>query len=105
MNGTLIIYSLPDGENDWQPVKPADVPDWVKDPDNLARLVDGEACSDQTCDPPTAWYRAERVLTQADQDAIDAALNKRLVRAGRRIIRANGKPVAESCDDEKRILY
>lgn len=89
IHGTLIIYSSLDGENDWTPVNAAEVPDWIKDdPDLLARMVDGEACQNEVDGVKTPWYRAERVLTQADQDAIDKARNRRIVRGNRRLVAA-----------------
>jgi hypothetical protein len=58
----MIIYRSPNCRDDWTPVLPQDVPDWVRDPDNLAQLVEGNAC----CDPALGeagsdWYRAEVV--------------------------------------------
>ena len=41
--GTLIIFSSPNGGDNWTPVLPKDVPEFVKDPDVLARLVDGDS--------------------------------------------------------------
>lgn len=73
--GTLIILSSPNGETDWTPVKPADVPAWIKDdPDVLGRLVEnGEACcdNDQT---PAVWYMAQRILTEAEQNTLRSAI-------------------------------
>lgn len=41
----LIIIACEKGAGKWTPVLPADVPEWVKDPDNIARLVQGYECS------------------------------------------------------------
>jgi len=40
----LVIFSSPNGRGDWVPVKPEAVPEWVKGPDNMARLVNGQTC-------------------------------------------------------------
>lgn len=83
--GMLAIYSSPDGESNWTPVKAVDVPEWIKnDPDLLARLVDGEACCDTSIEP-NVWYMALRVLQQEDQDALRAALEKRMRKKGKRL--------------------
>jgi len=41
--GTLVIFKSPVGTNQWEAVKPDDVPGWVKDPDVLGEMVDGNA--------------------------------------------------------------
>jgi len=50
-------------EDSWHPVHEKEVPEWVKDPDNMARMVlRGEQC--MKCDEGdkgSLWYRA-RVL-------------------------------------------
>lgn len=87
-HGTLIIYSSPNGETDWTPMKAIDVPAWIRDnPELLARLVDGEACcdNDQT---PAVWYVAQRVLTEDEQSILRAAIEKRMRRKGKRLARA-----------------
>lgn len=75
--GTLIIYSSPNGESDWTSVKPGDVPDFVKDPDVLARLVDGDACADTSEGEATVWYAAQRVLTEDEQSTLRNILEER----------------------------
>lgn len=55
----LVIFSSPHGRGEWTLVKPEDVPEWVKDPDNMARLVEGETC--MKCDEGetgSLWYCA-----------------------------------------------
>jgi len=37
----LVILRSANGEDDWTPVKPEDVPDWLRDPDVMGRLVAG----------------------------------------------------------------
>lgn len=58
----LVIFVSVNGRDNWHPVKADEVPEWVKDPDNMGRLVAGEAC--MKCDEGDAgslWYRAEKV--------------------------------------------
>lgn len=55
----LVILRSKDGRSDWQPVLPADVPEWTKRPEYMGRLVAGEMC--MKCDEGPAgsdWYRA-----------------------------------------------
>lgn len=74
-SGALIIYKSADRET-WEPVLNSEVPEWVKDPDILGRMVDGEACHDDD-DPASPWYIAKRVVNGADQSAMLAAKAKR----------------------------
>lgn len=53
----LIIWRSPDGEKGWKIIKPDEVPDWVKHPDVMGRLVAGDMVTDQKHSP--FWYRAE----------------------------------------------
>ena len=79
----LVIFKSANGRDGWKPVKPEDVPDWVKDPDNVSRLVDGEACMDPTSESGTDWFMALPLPEQADIDAWVAAKEKRAKRAKR----------------------
>lgn len=65
--GVLIIYASPNGRDEWQPVLPADVPEFVKDPDTLGRLVAGEMCCD--AETQSLWYRAEQVKDERPAEA------------------------------------
>lgn len=65
--GLLIILKSANGRDGWEPVLPADVPEWVKNPDVMARLVAG----DMVCDPTIGeygsdWYRAERMSSEGE---------------------------------------
>lgn len=55
----LIIYTSENGRDGWRVCLPADVPDWVKTPATIARLIDGEECmkADEG-DAGSSWYRA-----------------------------------------------
>ena len=61
----MIVYRSPDGEKDWTMVPPADVPDWVKAPDVMGRLVRGEMARGpinlMLPDEMRPWYRVERI--------------------------------------------
>lgn len=70
----LIIYASPDGNTGWTPVLPADVPDWVKDPDILANMIAGQACQNQSSASRTTWYRAVRVMSPEEQKREQARL-------------------------------
>ena len=54
----LVILQSKNGRDGWEPVKPDDVPWWVKDPVNMGRMVKGETC--MKCDEGpkgSPWYR------------------------------------------------
>ena len=77
---TLVIMASADGEK-WGPVKPESVPEWVKRPDVMARLVEGEACQDLTAESGETWFCA---MTRSDVRSVVAADVKRRVRAEKR---------------------
>ena len=68
----LIIYRSDDDGQTWQPVLPADVPEWVKAPDNVAMMINGHMCKQRTeiltGRDVKPWFRAER-LDPAQNDA------------------------------------
>lgn len=73
----LIIYRSPTGRGEWEPCPPDEVPEFVKDPKTMGRLVAGEACMD--CAEGSAgsdWYMARRIVSKEEQAAIDRR-NKR----------------------------
>lgn len=63
---TLIIFGSVNGQDPWHPLLPSEVPEYVKHPDTLGRLVAGEMCMD-CADGPTGglWYRAQKVTEWA----------------------------------------
>lgn len=63
----LVILRSPNGRDGWTPVKPEDVPAWVKAPDNMAKLVAGEMCmkADEG-QSGSDWYRAEKVESKGE---------------------------------------
>ena len=60
----MIILRSPNGEDGWTPVKPEDVPDWLKEPDAMGRLVDGYMAQGPVNiilpDENRPWYRAQK---------------------------------------------
>ena len=70
----LIIYASPDGNAGWTPVLPADVPDWVKDPDTLGKMIAGNACQNPNSASRSTWYRAVRVMSSEEQKREQAKL-------------------------------
>lgn len=71
----LVIFASSNGRDGWKPMKASEIPDWVKSPDNMARLVAGEMC--MKCDEGdkgSMWYLAKRVV---DVEAIAKAKAKR----------------------------
>lgn len=82
-----VIYRSPNGRDRWQPVNWKDVPAWVKEPKNMARLVAGDSC--MKCDEGEAgsdWFRAEVINpdVSADVMALRAAKAKRERKNARR---------------------
>ena len=73
--GELVIYKSLDCKT-FDPVKTEDVPEWVKDPDVLARMVDGEACQNKD-ELGSPWFTAKRVLTDEDESALMKAYARR----------------------------
>lgn len=66
----LVIYKSENGRDNWKPLSPGEVPDWVKAPEVMGRLVAGEACMDAKIgDKGSDWYRADRVVSAAEQAA------------------------------------
>ena len=57
----LVILCSEDGKI-WHPLKPDEVPAWVKEPAIVGRMVAGEMCMDPRQEPKgSPWYRAEQV--------------------------------------------
>lgn len=57
----LIILKSLDGENEWAPVPPDEVPAFCKRPDVVRRMIGGEMV--QLESKSEYWYRAEEQLT------------------------------------------
>lgn len=79
-----LVYSSPDGKTGWRLVKPGDVPEWVKRPAVMGRLLAGEIAKENHVGLALParlgldlWYRAERVMPDAESKRIVAAREKR----------------------------
>lgn len=54
-----VVYASENGRDRWKPVGKDDVPDWVREPVTMGRLLAGEKCMD--CgegQSGSLWYRA-----------------------------------------------
>ena len=85
----LIIFESVTGRDQWKPILPSDVPEWVKDPDIIARMMDGEICMNAAIgDKGSLWYYAEQAPSdemiarniQAADDAEDKRARKNKLR-------------------------
>jgi hypothetical protein len=57
----IVVYKSENGRDNWQPVLPIDVPEWVKEPGTMGKLVAGMECMDPTIGVAgSAWYRATK---------------------------------------------
>ena len=72
----LVIYRSQNGRDNWQPIASSDVPEFVKDPVTMGRLVAGQQCMDAGERPRgSMWYRALRVVTQQERAIVEGALS------------------------------
>lgn len=75
-NAHLVIFGSKNGRDDWIPISESDVPEFVKDPVTMGRLVAGEQCMDAGERPRgSMWYRAVRVVTQYERAIVEGALS------------------------------
>ena len=66
----LVVFESPNGRDQWKPLVASDVPEWVRHPDVMGRLVAGEQCMDAAQgDKGSKWYRAARVVSAEQQRA------------------------------------
>lgn len=56
-----IVETAPSEEGPWKQVRAEDLPDWVKDPDNMANMLQGLICRNEREGVLGQWYRARRV--------------------------------------------
>jgi hypothetical protein len=62
-----VIVASSNGRDDWRPVKFEDVPDFVKHPECMAQLVDGNMVMDPTFGPKgSPWFRIELLRSGED---------------------------------------
>ena len=96
----LVIYESPNGRDGWRMLKPEEVPGWVREPDNMERLVRGDMCMD--CVAESAWYRADVIRhDDAETKRIAAARAKRIRRSERRVLEAH----RQAQRDKNRVLH
>ena len=58
----LVVFSSSDEGKTWEPVHPQEVPEWLKAPEVMGRLVAGDmAKNDLIATIHPVWYRAEEV--------------------------------------------
>jgi len=56
----LIIQSSADGEGNWINLMPLDIPEWVKEDQNIGRMMSGDMiCYNEK--QPYRWYRAYEI--------------------------------------------
>lgn len=79
MNANLIILASQDAEQ-WTPVRPDEVPEWVKAPDNIAQMLEGYECRKEDEGENGLVYRAIRA---EEYERVVAAQDKRERRAAR----------------------
>jgi len=73
----LVIYRSANGRDGWQPVMQHDVPEWVKEPSIMGRLVAGEQCMDVAeGDAGSYWYRAVPVVSKPEQTMVNTAVEQ-----------------------------
>lgn len=75
MQANLIIFSSPNGRDHWEPILPEEVPEWLKAPDVMARLVAGEECM-HARESENRWFYAEHVPSEKDVERMVAADQK-----------------------------
>ena len=72
----LVIYRSVNGRDNWEPVAADSLPEFVRNPDVMGRLVAGGQCMDAGEKPRgSAWYRAVRVVTQQERAIVEGALS------------------------------
>lgn len=63
--GVIIVLKSENGRDNWRPILPNEVPEFVKHPAVMGRLVAGEECMDAgEGKNGSAWYRAQKATMQ-----------------------------------------
>lgn len=84
----FVIWASEDGRENWYKVKPDDVPDWVKHPSVLGRLVNGDMCmSPRQGNCGSLWYRADVFLAPRERTRLESALAQHNSNAARKILK------------------
>lgn len=83
----FVIWASEDGRTNWTKVRPDEVPDWVKHPQVLGRLVNGDMCmAPRDGENGSLWYRADVFLAGAERERLEAALKARDLREAHRLL-------------------
>lgn len=78
-----MVFKSPNGVDQWELVKPEDVPEWLKEPEVMARLLRDPGLTAQqegmviVPDAVKPWYRVERVKSKASDRILAKAAKKR----------------------------
>lgn len=65
-----VVLASEDGETGWTPLRPEEVPQWVRHEDVMGELVAGNIANDPTQEDKR-WFRAERLPNTAQAPAND----------------------------------
>ena len=72
----LVVYKSENGRDGWMSCMADEVPEFVKRPEVMGRLVAGEQCMDVgEGDSGSAWYRALRVMGERQRHALERRLH------------------------------
>lgn len=80
----VVLMKKHQNAREWEPLKPEDVPDWVKAPEVMGHLVKGECCTNETrgkewyCALPAERAAALLAQQQAAQEKRDRKARKRV---------------------------
>lgn len=82
----LVFFGSLDGETDWRPVDRELLPDWIRDPDIIDRMLAGEKAIN-TADRHPVYYRVveidrPRPAGQLEARKQHAAMQSRMTAAG-----------------------
>lgn len=97
----FVIWASQDGRENWVKVKPEDVPDWVRHPNVLGRLVNGDMCmAPRDGDRGSLWYRADVFLGDPERQRLEEALKVRDEQAAHKIL--SGETLANALREAAR---
>ncbi len=80
---TVVVYESATGQGDWKPVERGKIPEWITQ-QIMAEMVYGKRIVHDGITSDN-YYRAERVITQADAGRLAAAEAKRARRRQRNL--------------------
>ena len=73
----LVIYRSEDGKQNWTPCPLGEVPEWVKEPDTLGKMVEGEMAFNP--EAPDYWFAA--LKCEDDQPHVVITLNSPVLKS------------------------